>query len=188
MERTFGLFARLWLAWAAFFRILLGAETARRVDAALAGLPAAEAPPPAAPAPQPALPAAPPRPDATAALHLLAILQREGRFVDFLQEDVAGVPDDQVGAGARVVQTGCRKALEGYLRFTPVRAEDEGAEVTLAAGFDAAEVRLTGNVVGQPPFRGRLAHHGWRAADVRWPTAPEGIDPSILAPAEVELG
>lgn len=191
MEPSLGLFARLWLAWVVYFRVLFDADTAGRVKGALAGLPA-PAPTPAAtlpaPTPSPApRPAAPPKPDASAALHLLSILQREGRFVDFLQEDVAGVPDEQVGAGARVVQQGCKKALASYLRLEPVRTEEEGAPITLEAGFDAGAVRLTGNVVGQPPFRGRLAHHGWRAADVRWPAPPEGIDPHVLAPAEVEL-
>ena len=35
------------------------------------------------------------------------------------------------------------------------------------AGFDAGRYRLTGNVTGEPPFRGRLVHPGWEATDVR---------------------
>lgn len=186
-----GFFARLWLAWVLFFRVLFDATTAARVSASLGGRPE-RLPEPAKPEPAPApapktSPAPAPRPDGSPALHLLSILQREGRFVDFLQEDIASLSDEQVGAAARMVQSGCKKAFEGVVRFEPVRTEEEGAAVTLEPGFDAQRVRLTGRVVGQAPYKGRLAHHGWRAADVRWPAAPEGLDPTIVAPAEVEI-
>jgi hypothetical protein len=59
--------------------------------------------------------------------------------------------------------------------------------VTVPAGFDAQRIRLTGAVLGQPPFKGSLKHHGWVASDVRLPTVSEALDPRILAPAEVEL-
>jgi len=59
--------------------------------------------------------------------------------------------------------------------------------LTLAAGFDAATVRLTGNVVGQPPFTGTLMHRGWRVAEIKLPKLAEGHDVRVLAPAEVEL-
>jgi len=47
-------------------------------------------------------------------------------------------------------------------------------------------VRLTGNVHGQPPFRGVLQHGGWRAEHVTLPKTA-GVDAAILAPAEVEI-
>lgn len=122
-----------------------------------------------------------------AALQLLALLQREGRFVDFLEEDVAGFPDAQLGAAARVVHEKCRAALREHFPLEPVRSEEEGARVTLERGFDAARVRMTGNVVGEPPFTGSLVHRGWRVREVRLPKMVEGHDPAILAPAEVEL-
>ena len=34
-------------------------------------------------------------------LRLLALLQREGRLVDFLLEDIQGATDEQIGAGVR---------------------------------------------------------------------------------------
>jgi hypothetical protein len=122
-----------------------------------------------------------------AALQLLALLQREGRFVDFLQEDMASFSDAQIGGAARVVHDGCRKAIAEHLPLAPVRSEEEGASITLEKGFDAASVRLTGNVAGQPPFRGSLAHRGWRVREVKLPKMAEGHDPTIVAPAEVEL-
>ena len=68
-----------------------------------------------------------------------------------------------------------------------MRTEAEGARLTLAAGFDAAAERLTGNVVGQPPFTGTLMHRGWRVAQITLPKLAEGHDVRVLAPAEVEL-
>lgn len=123
----------------------------------------------------------------TAALQLLGLLQREARFVDFVQEDVAGYSDAEIGAAARVVHDGCRKVLAGHFAITPVRAESEGSRITLQPGFDAGAVRVSGNVVGQPPFTGTLAHRGWQAGEVRLPQLTDPQAARILAQAEVEL-
>lgn len=125
--------------------------------------------------------------DLTPALQLLAILQREGRLIDFLQEDLAGASDGDIGAAARVVHDGCKKGIADYLDLAQIRAEEEGDKVELEAGFDAARIKVTGNVVGDPPFKGTLAHHGWVVDKIRLPDLAEGHDPSIVAPAEVEL-
>ena len=123
----------------------------------------------------------------TAALQLLGLLQREARFVDFIQEDVAPYSDAEIGAAARVVHGGCRKLLAEHFTLAPVRAEAEGSRVTLAAGFDAAAVRLTGNVVGQAPFTGTLRHRGWQVTQVRLPQLTDARAAAIIAQAEVEL-
>jgi hypothetical protein len=121
------------------------------------------------------------------ALVLLGLFQKEGRFVDFLQEDVTSYSDQEVGTAARFVHDGCRKILQEYLHIEPVRGEAEGTQVTLGKGFDPSAVRPTGNVVGEPPFTGALVHRGWRATDVRLPKVASSRDLSILAAAEVEL-
>ena len=123
----------------------------------------------------------------TAALQLLGLLQREARFVDFIQEDVAPYSDAEIGAAARVVHGGCRKLLAEHFTLAPVRAEAECSRVTLAAGFDAAAVRLTGNVVGQAPFTGTLSHRGWQVTQVRLPQLTDARAAAIIAQAEVEL-
>lgn len=128
-----------------------------------------------------------PRPTHEAALQLLALLQREGRLVDFLEEDVASFPDADIGAAARVVHAGCRKALRDHVKLAPVRDEDEGAKVTLPEGFDPSAVKLTGDVQGKGPFTGTLRHRGWRATEVSLPVAVEGHDARVVAQAEVEL-
>jgi hypothetical protein len=139
-----------------------------------------------------ATPAAPARAAAAdgaidGALRLLALLQKEGRLVDFLEEDIQPYSDAQVGAAVRAIHAGCRKALHERMEIARVFSEDDGATVEVPPGFDPASVRLTGNVHGQPPFRGVLQHGGWRASQVALPKTA-GVDPSILAPAEVEIG
>ena len=123
----------------------------------------------------------------TSAQQLLGLLQREARFVDFVQEDVVAYTDAEVGAAARVVHEGCRKVLGAHFSIAPVRNEPEGSRVTLAAGFDATAVRLTGNVVGQAPFTGTLGHRGWRVTEARLPQLTDDKAAAILAQAEVEL-
>lgn len=122
-----------------------------------------------------------------AGLFLLSLLQREGRLLDFLQEDIASFSDADVGAAARVVHAGCRKILTEYLPLSPVRSEGEGQPVELPPGFDANRYRLTGNVTGQGPWKGALKHHGWAVSKVLLPDVPTTVDVTVLAPAEVEL-
>jgi len=126
-------------------------------------------------------------PNHAAALQLLGLMQREARFVDFIQEDVAPYTDAEVGAAARVVHEGCRKVLREHFAIAPVRSEAEGARITLEAGFDAAAVRLTGNVVGQAPFTGTLGHRGWQVTEVKLPQLTDSQAAKVLAQAEVEL-
>ena len=122
-----------------------------------------------------------------AALQLLAILQREGRLVDFLEQDVAAFSDADVGAAARVVHDGCRKALHAHVTITPVRVEAEGSRVTVTEGVSDGAVKLTGDVKGSLPLTGTLRHRGWRASDMRLPTVVQAYDATVLAPAELEL-
>ena len=117
----------------------------------------------------------------------MSLLQQEARFIDFLQEDLKGFSDADIGAVARVVHEGGQKVIADYFTLEAVRKEEEESRITLPEGFNATEVRLTGNVIGQPPFSGTLVHRGWRAMEVRLPKLAEGHDASIIAPAEVEL-
>lgn len=126
-------------------------------------------------------------PTDTAALQLLGLLQREARFVDFIQEDVAPYTDAEIGAAARVVHEGCRKVLREHFAIQPVRTEAEGSRITLQPGFDAAAVRLTGNVVGQAPFTGTLGHRGWLVTAVKLPQLTDTAAAHVIAQAEVEL-
>ena len=68
-----------------------------------------------------------------------------------------------------------------------MRYETEGMQLTVPAGLDAAAVRLTGNVVGQPPFVGTLMLRGWQVTAIKLPELAGGNDVRVLAPAEVGL-
>jgi hypothetical protein len=183
-----GFWARLWLAVVVWWRVLWNRALAADVRALLQGDASRPVPEARAVSDRPPLEiVAPAAADPTAALQLLALLQREGRLLDFFEEDVVGYSDAQVGAAARVIHEGCKRALREYLVLKPVWPENEGSTVVLEPGFDASRTRVTGRVVGEPPFRGRLAHHGWQVAEIRLPTVTAGHDPQVVAPAEVEL-
>lgn len=185
-----------WLAFLCFFRLLFG----RKLPAEAAQYLPEEALPKQLPerVPEKAPEKAPEKPKEEkrapvaqyhrdGALALLALLQREGRFVDFVRDSVDGASDADIGAAAREVHRGCRKVLDQHLSFEPVMPGAEEEKVTVPKGFDPAEVRLIGEAKGEPPFRGTLRHHGWRVVDAKLPTLAEGIDRTVIAPAEVEL-
>jgi hypothetical protein len=121
-------------------------------------------------------------------LRILAVLQRDGRLVDFLQEDIDAYNDAQIGAAVRDIHKGCRKALRDYLTVEPILGGEEDSPVTVGLDFDPTEIRLTGNVQGSPPFKGVLKHHGWRVKSAQLPVLPASrSETSVLAPAEVEI-
>ena len=177
---------RIYLAFLCFFRILFGrALPPELIAAPPRELQAAEPPKP--------LPEPPPKKKidkvdpAASALQLLALLQREGRLVDFLSEEIAAYEDAAIGAAVRDIHKGCKKVLVEHFGVEPVLAAEEDEAVTVDTGFDPAKIRLVGNVSGAGPFKGTLRHHGWRAARVSMPALADGMDATIVAPAEVEL-
>jgi hypothetical protein len=175
---------RLTTAVACFCRALWNPEFARQAAGLLRpSLPSSQLKPIEAPKPV----ELPPERQHASGLAVLSLLQREGRLIDFLQEEVTAFSDAEVGAAARVVHSGCKKAFKEYFTVEPILKDAEGASITVPVGFDAQRIRITGNVMGQPPFRGTLKHHGWEATAVRLPVSSVAIDPQILVAAEVEL-
>ena len=177
-----GLAAIVLVAWAgprrlgAAWRVLRDPQLAERLRR-----PGPE-PPAARPEPVPA------RESGVEALGLLALLQQEARLVDFFKESLEGYSDAQIGAVVRDVQRDGAAVLERLFAIRALRLEVEGVEVTLPEGFDAAAVRLTGKVAGQPPYRGRLRHPGWEARKAELPRwTGSGPSARIITPAEVEI-
>lgn len=122
------------------------------------------------------------------AVQLLALLQRDGRLVDFLCEDIAPYQDVQIGAAVRELHASCRQALEQYVTLEPVIDGEEDRPVTVEEGFDPSSIKLIGNVTGRPPLRGLLRHRGWRVAKINLPSLPpQGAGREVVAPAEVEI-
>lgn len=179
--------SRLWLSWLTSFRILFDGRYAAQVAQLREGSAPAE---PSAPAELSVAAAPVTAPEAArrsneSALQLLTLLQREGRFVDFVQQDVAAFGDADIGAAARVVHEGCRRAIRAHARVVSVRNEAEGSTLTLERASE--EVKLVGNVAGSAPFRGVLRHRGWRVEALTLPTVVGAHDPALVAPAELEL-
>jgi hypothetical protein len=184
---------RIFIAIRVFFLVLFHGQIAAEVDEVLkkrklpqpmatAELPRAEE------RPAKAKPTAAKTVGRSEAVTLLATLQREARLVDFVKEPLAGYSDAQIGAVARDVHRDCGAVLQRLFDLKPVVEQEEGAEIEVHSGFDAGRFHLTGNVVGEPPFHGRLAHHGWIAAACNlpaWTGSKESA--TIIAPVEVEL-
>ena len=91
-----GTWNRFVLSLKTFWRILTDPEFAARVE--------------------PLFSRAPTGPD----LRVLAVLQRDGRLIDFLEEDIDAYTDAQIGAAVRDIHRGCRKSLHDYLTIEPI--------------------------------------------------------------------
>jgi hypothetical protein len=116
---------------------------------------------------------------------MLALLQRDGRLVDFLMEDIAAYADAQIGAAVRDVHGGCRQVLQRYVTLAPILEQEEGGTVAVDGPIDPAKIKVVGNARGAP-LRGVLRHRGWIASHVDLPPLP----PSgrfVIAPAEIDV-
>ena len=159
---------RLFTAFRWFFRILF------KGDAAFAELPGA--------APKPVFSGS-----AEPAVQLLGLFQKEGRLLDFLNEDIGSYGDAEVGAAVRDIHRGCRRVLDKHFQLRPVLEEAEGAAVTLPEDFDPSAVELYGDAGNSGPRKGTVRHRGWYAEETKLPTIPESADPKVAAPAQVEV-
>ncbi len=120
-------------------------------------------------------------------LHLLAVLQREGRLLDFFSENLTAYADGQIGAAVRTIHENCKRAVDKYLGPQPILEQQEGAQITVEQDFDPNAMKLVGNVTGRPPFTGIVRHRGWKARKLELPTLSGQQDPGIIAPAEIEV-
>ena len=180
-----GVWNRIKLAFVAFFTILfkgtLPASVQSLARAEAAPGPALDLSPHAAPPP-------PAPPDhSERAVQLLALLQRDGRLVDFLMEDIATYDNGQIGAAVRDVHAGCRRVLDRYVTLDSILAGREGDPITMDSTIDVGAVHLVGNVTARPPFRGTLLHRGWRVERIALPPLGGPDVRSIVAQAEIEV-
>jgi len=176
-------------AFRCFFSILFNSEIPDDI-AEKVRKPAASSPVSAAEAPAPSRlkEAKPPTADTfDRGVQMLALLQRDGRLIDFLTENISAYPDVQLGAAVRTIHETCRRVLDEYVKLEPILNSEEDQPVVVQAGFDPAAIKLIGNVVGAPPLRGLLRHKGWRVKEINLPPLPQGAGRMVVAPAEVEL-
>src|SRR5271155_1504538 len=111
---------RIWLALRTFLRIITEPEFAARVESLFSRAPSG--------------------PD----LRVLAVLQRDGRLVDFLEEEIDAYSDAQIGGAGRDIHRSCRKSLHDSLTISPVIEGGEEERVKIPADFDPAAIRLVG--------------------------------------------
>jgi len=121
------------------------------------------------------------------ALYTLSLLQREGRLIDFLKENISQYDDAQIGAAVREIHASCAKAIDEHFKLTPIIfSVPEGYEFNVQPGFNPSELKLTGNVPeGAAPGKGVLAHKGWRASDVKLPVRSGSTDSKVVFQAEI---
>lgn len=121
------------------------------------------------------------------AIQLLALMQKEGRLVDFLMEDLTGFSDEQIGGAVRPIHESTKKLFADRIKLGRVHDEKEGTRIDVPVGYDASRISITGNLSGEPPFTGIVRHKGWVVTELNLPTVPAGADPMIVAPAEIDV-
>jgi hypothetical protein len=165
-----GDFKRVRLAERALWRVAADRGVAEKVRHVLE-------PPPPPPTPKPS----------GEPLRMLAVLQRDSRFLDFFMDDINAASDEQILAFVKKMHPECQTSLKDHLELEPVITKAEGDSVEVPTGFDPSAIRLLGNVTGEPPFRGTLQHRGWRVKAIKLAPPPGGQDEFIVQPAEVFL-
>jgi hypothetical protein len=120
-------------------------------------------------------------------LKLLFLLQKSGRLIDFLKEDIDPYSDVQIGAAVRKIHAECGKTLEELVAIRPLFHENEGSPVVVSQGYDPVEIKVTGKIKGIPPYQGILRHKGWKAHKMTLPKKIGEGDLSVIFPAEIEI-
>ncbi|MEE8378078.1 MAG: DUF2760 domain-containing protein, partial [Candidatus Aminicenantaceae bacterium] len=102
-----------------------------------------------------------------------------------LQENIDNYEDSQVGAAVRQIHTDCSKVLKEQIQLEPILNSPERETVTIPDSFDPSEIKVSGNLPGNPPYKGILQHKGWRVSKLNLPSRNESINPKVVYPAEV---
>lgn len=122
------------------------------------------------------------------ALYTLILLQREGRFVDFIKEDIKNYEDAQIGAAVRQIHSQCAKIINDNFKLKALYdTKKEGEKISVNENFNAEEIRLSGNVPPKGPYKGILRHKGWISQEISLPKKIGKTSSLIVCPAEVEI-
>ncbi|MCH2176061.1 MAG: DUF2760 domain-containing protein [Lentisphaeria bacterium] len=119
--------------------------------------------------------------------YALVLFQREGRLIDFLQENIDAYQDAQIGTAVRQIHSGCKKVLEDHYQVEAIRKESENAQVSIEENFDPQLVKLSGNVPATGPYSGTLVHRGWKVGQNKFPARSTKINGDIIQAAEVQI-
>lgn len=123
------------------------------------------------------------------AIQMLAELQKEGRLIDFLEEDLSQYEDEEIGSSVRTIHEGCKKVLSQCLEKEKIIDQEEESSVRVNGDYDVHELKLSGRVSDKFPLKGVLVHPGWKVTAFKLKERSLSASAQhVLAPAEVEIG
>ena len=120
------------------------------------------------------------------AISLLATLQKDGRFIDFIEEDLSHYDDEEIGSSVRSIHEGCKKALKKIITKEKIIDQDEESTYRVNQGYNTHHIKLNGKVSDNFPLKGTLVHPGWRVTSLNLSERSDHLK-DIIAPAEVEI-
>jgi hypothetical protein len=119
------------------------------------------------------------------ALYTLTLLQREGRLVDFLLENIETYEDSQIGAAVRRIHQSCNKVIVENFAVKKIIDAPENEKFTVSKNIDREKIKLVGSVPDMFPFDGSVHHCGWESAKINLPEIRKESSARVIAPAEV---
>lgn len=128
--------------------------------------------------------------DEQAVVQFVRNMQERGRFLDFLMADIHALPDQQVGAVARVVHSGLRSLVDDYFSVQAIATAAEGSTITIPADEIGHSYRLLQSSGDSVPNAGTLVHKGWHAQRIKLPKSQRiesDKERRVLAYAEVDV-
>jgi hypothetical protein len=120
------------------------------------------------------------------AIQLLSDLQKEGRLVDFLEEDLTEYEDDEIGSSVRGIHEGCKKVMDKILEKEKLLDQEEESSVRVNKDYNPNELKLSGRVSENFPQKGVLVHPGWKVKNLKLSSRPKASS-DIICPAEIEI-
>jgi cell division protein FtsB len=121
-----------------------------------------------------------------AAYQILYLLQKEGRLIDMLHENISDYDDETLGGAFRKLHEDLQELIKERFILEPVLNEEEGSTITLDS-IDPDSVKVSGKVPAEGPFTGELIHKGWRLKECRLPEMVDGWKGDVIAQAEIEI-
>ena len=113
--------------------------------------------------------------------------KRKPVFSILFKENVDAIDDTRMGAVSRLVHKDLARTFKQYVKLEPVLDRNEGESIDIEDGFDTSEIRLSGNVDKEPPFKGTLRHKGWLISHLNLPKKAVSSNQAVLLPAEIEV-
>ena len=117
---------------------------------------------------------------------LLSLLQKEARLIDFIQEDLSDVDDQQMGSVSKLIHKDLNRVFSQYVKIEAVADVNEGESIHIAEGYSNREFKLIGNVDVKAPFDGVLRHKGWLVSKMNLPKRAKKDQTRVIMAAEVE--